>query len=77
MAGTPTEAIDDAADQERLANLIVDLQSRGLRINTQFEKRPGGAGPSDAGMIWVEGTAVTVPVDAGFVTDTPYTLEVE
>lgn len=67
----------EAADQERLANLIVDVQSRGLRVNTTFERRPGGAGPSDAGMIWIEGRAVTVPVDAGFVDGTPYTLEAE
>ena len=59
----------------KLADLIIDLQYRGLRVNAPFERRPGGAGPSDAGMIWIEGTAVTVPVDAGFVADSPYTLE--
>ena len=67
----------EAADAERLANLIMELQSRGVRVETEFEKRPGGAGPSDAGMIWVEGTAVTVPVDADFVSGTPYSLEVD
>ncbi|MDH3299546.1 MAG: MSMEG_0568 family radical SAM protein [Acidimicrobiia bacterium] len=77
MVGTPTTGIDDAADQERLASLIIDLQSRGLKVETALEKRPGGAGPSDAGMIWVEGTAVTVPVDADFVTGTPYTLRAD
>ena len=61
----------------KLADLIIDLQYRGLRVNAPFERRPGGAGPSDAGMIWIEGTAVTVPVDAGFVAGSPYTLEPE
>ncbi|MCY4663440.1 MAG: MSMEG_0568 family radical SAM protein [Acidimicrobiaceae bacterium] len=60
-----------------LADLIIDLQFKGLRINVPFERRPGGAGPSDAGMVWIEGTAVTVPVDASFVTDSPYSLEAE
>jgi len=67
----------DAAAHEQLANLIVDLQSHGLRVSTPLERRPGGAGPSDAGMIWIEGTAVTVPVDADFVRDSPYSLEPE
>jgi len=60
-----------------LAELIIDLQFKGLRINAPFERRPGGAGPSDAGMVWIEGTAVTVPVDAAFVADSPYSLESE
>ena len=60
-----------------LPELIIDLQFRGLRINAPFERRPGGAGPSDAGMVWIEGTAVTVPVDASFVADSPYSLEPE
>ena len=59
-----------------LASLIIELQSVGLRVRVPFEKRPGGAGPSDAGMVWIEGTAVTVPVDAGFVSSSPYTMEV-
>lgn len=77
MVSTQMSGPADAAGQEQLANLIVDLQSRGLRVNTEFERRPGGAGPSDAGMIWIEGTAVTVPVDADFVAATPYTLEAD
>lgn len=76
-AGEARSSIPTAADGERLAGLIVELQAKGLKINTQFERRPGGAGPSDAGMIWIEGTPLTVPVDADFVGDTPYTLEAE
>jgi len=69
--------IPTAEDGNRLAQLIVELQSQGLKINTEFERRPGGAGPSDAGMIWIEGTPLTVPVDADFVKNTPFTLEAE
>ena len=69
--------IRTAEDGHRIARLIVELQSRGIKINTEFERRPGGAGPSDAGMIWIEGTPLTVPVDAAFVEGTPYTLEAE
>ncbi|MDH3755355.1 MAG: MSMEG_0568 family radical SAM protein [Acidimicrobiia bacterium] len=69
--------IPTAEDADRLTNLIIDLQARGLRINTPFERRPGGAGPSDSGMIWIEGTPLTVPVDANFVEGTPFTLEAE
>jgi radical SAM protein (TIGR04043 family) len=69
--------IPTAEDGERIAGLIVELQSKGLKINTPFERRPGGAGPSDAGMIWIEGTPLTVPVDANFVRDTPFSLEAE
>lgn len=58
-----------------LASLIIELQSKGLRVEVPLERRPGGAGPSDAGMIWIDGTAVTVPVDADFVSQSPYTLE--
>lgn len=65
------------ADSERIAGLILELQARGLDIQTEFERRPGGAGPSDAGMIWIEGTPVTVPVDADFVQGTPFTLQAE
>ena len=70
-------SIPTAEDGDRISALIVDLQAKGLKINTEFERRPGGAGPSDAGMIWVEGTPLTVPVDADFVEGTPFTLEAE
>jgi len=70
-------SIPTADDAERISALIVELQAKGLQINTEFERRPGGAGPSDAGMIWVEGTPLTVPVDAEFVAGTPFTLEAE
>ncbi|WP_202949469.1 MSMEG_0568 family radical SAM protein [Paraburkholderia hospita] len=64
-------------DGARLSELILDLQARGIKIKAPFERRPGGAGPSDAGMLWIEGSPVTVPVDASYVADSPYTLEAE
>lgn len=73
----PRTPVATEADGTRIAELILDLQARGLRVNAPFERRPGGAGPSDAGMIWIEGNAVTVPVDASFVAQSPYTLEAE
>ena len=47
-----------------LGQLITELQSKGLRVEVPFETRRGGAGPADAGMLWVEGVAVTVPTGA-------------
>ena len=58
-----------------LAPLIADIQSRGLRIEQTGETtRVGGAGPSDAGMISIEGVFITAPVGAGFVDESPYSL---
>jgi len=56
------------------ASLIMDLQSVGLRIETALEtSRTGGAGPSDSGMLWIDGVPVTVPPN-----DTsPYALRAE
>jgi radical SAM protein (TIGR04043 family) len=69
--------IGSIEDGARLSDLILDLQARGIKIKAPFERRPGGAGPSDAGMLWIEGSPVTVPVDASYVADSPYTLEAE
>jgi radical SAM protein (TIGR04043 family) len=61
----------------QLGRLITELQSKGLRVEQPFETRRGGAGPADAGMIWVEGIAVTVPVGADYVTSSPFVLRRE
>ncbi|GAA4675071.1 MSMEG_0568 family radical SAM protein [Pseudonocardia yuanmonensis] len=56
------------------AALIMDLQSVGLRVETELENsRTGGAGPSDSGMLWIEGVPVTVPPN----TTSPYALRAE
>jgi len=60
-----------------LGRLITELQSKGLRVEQPFETRRGGAGPADAGMIWVEGVAVTVPVGADYVASSPFVLRRE
>jgi radical SAM protein (TIGR04043 family) len=60
-----------------LAGLITDLQSRGVRVETMVERRQGGAGPSDSGMLWIEGVPVTVPTGAGYDTTSPYVLRGE
>src|SRR5438034_8781612 len=49
---------------DRLAHLITELQGRGLRVEVPLESRQGGAGPADAGMLWVDGFAATVPTGA-------------
>jgi radical SAM protein (TIGR04043 family) len=62
----------------QLGELITDLQSLGLRVESAgLDSRRGGAGPSDAGMVWIEGVAVTVPVAAPYVARSPYVLRNE
>jgi radical SAM protein (TIGR04043 family) len=60
-----------------LGRLITELQSKGLQVERPLETRRGGAGPADAGMIWVEGVAVTVPVGASYVAGSPFVLRRE
>jgi radical SAM protein (TIGR04043 family) len=50
------------------ADLIAELQAAGLRVEAELERRQGGAGPSDAGMLWI---------DAAYVTQSPYTLRAD
>ncbi len=66
-----------AIDSPSLASLITELQSSGLRVEAPMESRHGGAGPSDSGMLWIEGVAVTVPTDAEFARTSPYVLRPE
>src|SRR5256714_3588537 len=51
----------------------MDLQSVGLRVEAALETRRGGAGPSDSGMLWIEGVPVTVPTQP----ESPYVLKDE
>jgi radical SAM protein (TIGR04043 family) len=57
--------------------LILDLQARGLRLETALERRIGGAGPTDSGMLWVEGFPITVPTDNSIAAHSPYVLRPE
>jgi len=56
------------------AELIAELQAVGLRLEADLETRRGGAGPSDAGMLWIDGVPATVPVSAAYVAASPYAL---
>lgn len=57
-----------------LARLVADLQSRGVRVEVPIETRRGGAGPSDSGMVWVDGMRVTVPVGSDWTDASPFVL---
>jgi radical SAM protein (TIGR04043 family) len=60
-----------------LAALLVELQSVGLRVEARLETRRGGAGPTDSGMLWIEGVAVTVPTVSEQAHASPYSLRWE
>lgn len=75
-AGSPSaRAPRPSADD--VARLITALQSEGLRVDVPLATRTGGAGPADAGMLYVEGVAATVPTSAPYVADSPYALRGE
>jgi radical SAM protein (TIGR04043 family) len=60
--------------------LLVELQSLGVRVvdegGSAVPGRRGGAGPSDAGFIWVRGLPLTVPMHADYAHHSPYELRV-
>ena len=62
-----------------LHSVLADLQSQGVRVESETltEARSGGAGPSDAGMMWVEGVPVTFPHSSGFVSRSPFSIREE
>ncbi|MGZ4639252.1 MAG: MSMEG_0568 family radical SAM protein [Actinomycetes bacterium] len=60
-----------------LAELITTLQSTGLRVEVPIGARAGGAGPADAGMLYIEGVQTTVPTSAAYVASSPYALRGE
>jgi radical SAM protein (TIGR04043 family) len=72
-----TEADDRVLDATGLAELITKLQSLGLRTDVSIGARNGGAGPADAGMLWIDGAPATVPTTADYVKDSPYALRQE
>ena len=60
--------------------LLVELQSLGVRVEDEsggdgVPGRRGGAGPSDAGFLWVRGLPLTVPMHSRFARQSPYTLK--
>jgi radical SAM protein (TIGR04043 family) len=62
---------------DALARLITELQGTGLRVEVPLEARAGGAGPADAGMLWIDGFAATVPTTADYARRSPYVLRAE
>jgi radical SAM protein (TIGR04043 family)/putative N-acetyltransferase (TIGR04045 family) len=59
------------------SNIVVELQSLGLRINREILARRGGAGPAEGATIVIDGRPVTVPTGCDFVSDSPFVLEEE
>ena len=60
-----------------IKTLAVELQSLGVRTTVPTgpgATRAGGAGPSDAGFLWVDGAPLTVPVHGDYVSRSPYEL---
>jgi radical SAM protein (TIGR04043 family) len=81
-AAVPAAAADPSANSAHLraaalAALVIDLQATGLRVEVPLERRTGGAGPSDSGMLWVGGFPVTVPTDNALAHNSPYVLKAE
>ena len=70
--------VDGRPASSEIAALIMELQSVGLRVETALENsRQGGAGPSDSGMLWIEGVPVTVPTQGEAAQRSPYSLRAE
>ncbi len=61
---------------DRLDELVVDLQTRGARLDPQLGStaRRGGAGPADAKPFILDGVAFSVPTLAPFVPESPYAV---
>lgn len=72
----PTAAAQAAPSPSavEVAQLLTALQSQGLRVEVPLMARAGGAGPADAGMLYVEGVQTTVPTAAAYVAESPYVL---
>ncbi|HZQ26441.1 MAG TPA: MSMEG_0568 family radical SAM protein [Acidimicrobiales bacterium] len=60
-----------------LADLVLRLQAQGLRTPAPVAGRTGGAGPSDVGMVWVDGVALTLDTDQGRAATSPFELHPE
>lgn len=60
-----------------MVSLLAEVQSRGVRVEEVLEARSGGAGPSDAGMVYIEGSPVTFPYISEFVDESPFVIRRE
>jgi radical SAM protein (TIGR04043 family) len=77
MDSPVTSGSRSPAESDGLAHLIADLQGYGLRTEVPMERRQGGAGPADAGMLWIDGVAATVPTSAEYARLSPYVMRAE
>jgi radical SAM protein (TIGR04043 family) len=77
LAPTPSGSGSGSSSGPGLGELLAELQSYGVRVEDAIQARRGGAGPSDAGMIRVEGVPVTFPFTADYVAESPYVLRRE
>jgi radical SAM protein (TIGR04043 family) len=71
---TRVEVGHGAAHGPEFARLLAEVQSYGVRVEDVIDARASGAGPSDAGMVYIEGTPVTFPFVSEFVEDSPFTI---
>jgi radical SAM protein (TIGR04043 family) len=60
-----------------IADLVLRLQAEGLRTAAPVEGRKGGAGPSDVGMLWVEGFPITLDTDPSTTASSPFELRLQ
>jgi radical SAM protein (TIGR04043 family) len=67
----------DQSQAAAVAELLIDLQAHGMRVEAPIERRQGGAGPSDSGMLWIGGFPVTVPTGNALSQSSPYVLKPE
>ncbi len=73
-----TEPTQPTAPSPRAAELIAELQSRGLRLldpSAGLPSRRGGAGPSDHKAVTIEGHTVMVPVHTAPAFDSPFVAD--
>ena len=66
MTDIVTDVVENThtLDASGVAELIAELQAHGLRSEVLIDSRVGGAGPADAGMLWIDGAPATVPTTA-------------
>ena len=61
----------------RVAAIITELQSLGVRVREEILQRKGGAGPAESGTLTVDGIPVSVPMSSGYVSRSPYHIQPE
>ena len=71
---TRAEASGPGTHGPEFARLLAEVQSFGVRVDDVIDARTSGAGPSDAGMVYIEGTPVTFPFVSEFVEDSPFVI---